>query len=766
MQKTNAPFKYTVPFAMSGARNTVPTTPPSSPSSPALAAYSTGFPAATMEPIASGGVPPFGQDFNGLYYDATNALLWKQAGFVYGFDSGFAGNSNIGGYPAQSLLSRADGKGLWINTVDNNATNPDASGAVGWLAVRGNAGFAGVAMSSATVTPDPSLLGAPVLNCTGALTANTALILPLTAGASWLIQNSTTGSFNLTVQGSSGAGVQISQGSAAQIYTDGTNFYTTTANVSGLYLPINGNAVSASKWANARTITYTGGATGSVTLDGSANVSCALTLAGNAPTSSKWASPISLALTGPVTGSANIDGSGNVGLATAFAANPSFSGTVTASSNFVLGSASSGLTTGVTQGLQIFWNTLTPGSGRLEYINNHGGGGGGHYWYDRQLTTSSAVNTMNLTQGGNLTVLPASSTQTGGVGTFAYIAQGTWGGGLGLIDGTNNIGLFSVGGSLTIGTGTNLGALTTRATIDASGNITAAGAVYAGTNFVSSAVNAVLAATGTTGAIFFRPQGTGSGTGQVYIDASGNVNCSATVYAGNYFTSTTTSAFLSASGAGGQVVLRPGGPGSPTGQLIVSSSGNVNCGSLSTGAISGSSASISGVISALSSAVNSVQTPATQGNWLQWNQTGGQGEADFVNNHGGGVGGWNWYDTSGGGTSLSLSMSLSAAGNLVATGTVRGGSDARIKANVTPIRGALSRVRAGLVGTEYERLDQGHRREAGFIAQRVKEHLPLLVDVAPRNGIEDFHTLDYMHATAYIAAALVELHDLVLERRA
>ncbi len=43
-------------------------------------------------------------------------------------------------------------------------------------------------------------------------------------------------------------------------------------------LAANANAVSASKWATARTITLTGGATGSVSLDGSANVSLAVTV--------------------------------------------------------------------------------------------------------------------------------------------------------------------------------------------------------------------------------------------------------------------------------------------------------------------------------------------------------------------------------------------------------------------------------------------------------------------------------------------------------
>jgi hypothetical protein len=49
--------------------------------------------------------------------------------------------------------------------------------------------------------------------------------------------------------------------------------------LSSIYLPVASNAVSASKWATARTFTYTGDATGSSSVDGSANVSTSLTLA-------------------------------------------------------------------------------------------------------------------------------------------------------------------------------------------------------------------------------------------------------------------------------------------------------------------------------------------------------------------------------------------------------------------------------------------------------------------------------------------------------
>lgn len=58
------------------------------------------------------------------------------------------------------------------------------------------------------------------------------------------------------------------------------------ARLSGTYTGVNitGNAATASKWSAARTITFTGGATGAFSLDGSANVSIALTVPPSAHT--------------------------------------------------------------------------------------------------------------------------------------------------------------------------------------------------------------------------------------------------------------------------------------------------------------------------------------------------------------------------------------------------------------------------------------------------------------------------------------------------
>ncbi|MGN6314632.1 MAG: tail fiber domain-containing protein [Rhodanobacteraceae bacterium] len=272
MQKSNAPTKLTVVFASgtgAGPVNAVPLTPGAT---PGTASYQTGFTSVNMEPIASGGIPPFGADFNGLFKDATLARQWQQAGYVYSFDSTFAGNANIGGYPAQSMLMMGSGNGLWINKTDNNSTNPDATGASGWIGLPAVGAYT-ITTTGGTTTPDPSVLGVTTLIVNGALTSNAVLVLPLTAGLRWIIANNTTGAYTLTVQGASGSGVAVSQGSALTVFTDGTNYYAASANLSGQYLPINGTAVAATKLATARAFSITGLATATaINFDGTGNV--------------------------------------------------------------------------------------------------------------------------------------------------------------------------------------------------------------------------------------------------------------------------------------------------------------------------------------------------------------------------------------------------------------------------------------------------------------------------------------------------------------
>lgn len=319
MDLASIPSFLPIPFASSADPTDIHVIPQSPSPTPGLASYTTGFVPENFEPEASGGIPPDGRDFNGLFFDITTRVRWAQAGGGYPYDSAFS--TAIGGYPKGALVLRADSTGQWLSTVDNNTTDPDSSGASGWVAMRANTGSAAITATSGTVSPTKTQLGAQVLIVSGTLTANAKLQLPLTAGAQWTVVNNTTGSFTLTVGGATGTTATVTQGTGIIAYTDGTNYYAISAAVSGAYLPIDGTAVAATKLATARTFSITGGVTAAgVSFDGTGNVALNVTaIPGNAATSSKWASTITLSLAGIATGSASIDGSGNVTLTTSIA---------------------------------------------------------------------------------------------------------------------------------------------------------------------------------------------------------------------------------------------------------------------------------------------------------------------------------------------------------------------------------------------------------------------------------------------------------------
>lgn len=129
MQASNAPSKSAVPFAQSGTKNAIPVASQIG-VTPGAASFTDGFPPLTMTPVAAGGVPPYGADFNGILNFLSAAVRWSQAGGRYEFDSAFA--TAVGGYPKGAVLSSASGSGSWQNLADNNTTNPD-DGGIGWV---------------------------------------------------------------------------------------------------------------------------------------------------------------------------------------------------------------------------------------------------------------------------------------------------------------------------------------------------------------------------------------------------------------------------------------------------------------------------------------------------------------------------------------------------------------------------------------------------------------------------------------------------------
>jgi hypothetical protein len=95
------------------------------------ASWTDGFPPVTFSPVGAGGVPPFGQDFNGVLCQLSQWTRWQNAGGPLFYDGTFS--SAVGGYPKWTILSNASTVGCyWVSEVDNNTSDPDTGGA-NWL---------------------------------------------------------------------------------------------------------------------------------------------------------------------------------------------------------------------------------------------------------------------------------------------------------------------------------------------------------------------------------------------------------------------------------------------------------------------------------------------------------------------------------------------------------------------------------------------------------------------------------------------------------
>lgn len=120
------PGKIITPWAESGLKNTIP--PAANPAT-GRAGFDQGFSAINMTAKEAGGIPPFGQDFNGIFYEVTNILRYMQAGGQPTFDAALA--TAIGGYPKGAMVLGSDGVAIYTNKVDSNSSNPNSGGS-GW----------------------------------------------------------------------------------------------------------------------------------------------------------------------------------------------------------------------------------------------------------------------------------------------------------------------------------------------------------------------------------------------------------------------------------------------------------------------------------------------------------------------------------------------------------------------------------------------------------------------------------------------------------
>jgi hypothetical protein len=216
----NAPTQLQLLFAQNGVFNVIPNASQIS-VTPGAASYNDGFPPVTRQPVASGGVPPYGEDMNGILNALSAGVQWHQLGGGYPFSSAFA--TALGGYPLAAVVEAADGNGYWINGTSGNTTNPD-TGSVpsGWQPINRRGIYNVTGLTNANVTLTNTQSAYDTITAAGTLTGNVVInVSPFVK--SWKFINNTTGNFTVTFKPASGVGVTVPQGGAAECYGDGTN---------------------------------------------------------------------------------------------------------------------------------------------------------------------------------------------------------------------------------------------------------------------------------------------------------------------------------------------------------------------------------------------------------------------------------------------------------------------------------------------------------------------------------------------------------------
>jgi phage-related tail fiber protein len=121
------------PFAVNGSKNSIHDTRQAG-QDPEDATWSDGFPNVTMQPVESGGLPPKGMDFNGIFNALSDTAVHLQKGGLFYFDKVYS--DSFGGYQTGAILISDDNTKLFISTSDNNTNNPNQN-TKGWKILAG-----------------------------------------------------------------------------------------------------------------------------------------------------------------------------------------------------------------------------------------------------------------------------------------------------------------------------------------------------------------------------------------------------------------------------------------------------------------------------------------------------------------------------------------------------------------------------------------------------------------------------------------------------
>jgi hypothetical protein len=208
------------------------------------ASFTDGFPPSTMTPEASGGLPFFGQDMNGILYMVSAYCANFAAGALPVYNATLAGN--ISGYPLGAVLANTQGNGLWINQSNGNSSNPDTGGA-NW-APAACVGGVPITCGGSNITLTQLQSTYAFILFSGTLTANVTVSFPVGAesgGKQWIIVNECSGAFSLSVATVAGGTPIVipQQGGAgtsfpAVVYCDGVNLQFLITALTG-FAPLN-----------------------------------------------------------------------------------------------------------------------------------------------------------------------------------------------------------------------------------------------------------------------------------------------------------------------------------------------------------------------------------------------------------------------------------------------------------------------------------------------------------------------------------------------
>lgn len=230
MQASQTPTLVPLAFAANGTKNTIPEASQIG-ITPGAASLNDGFPPLTFTPVAAGGVPPAGADFNGVLNLITASIRWAHGGGRYAFSSTFAADANVSGYPAGAMLMSADTLGAWLSLNDSNTDNPDTGPGTKWVPAHAYGVTAVTGLTNVNVTLTPAQAAKNKITLAGTLTSNVQIIFP-TWTRDWTVVNNTTGAFTVTAKTSAGSGVAIPQdASPTKVTGDGTNITQPAENV-------------------------------------------------------------------------------------------------------------------------------------------------------------------------------------------------------------------------------------------------------------------------------------------------------------------------------------------------------------------------------------------------------------------------------------------------------------------------------------------------------------------------------------------------------